>query len=296
MSPDPLLPVAGQRERLPGGVNPAADLRFFIGKHARRPRTDLEWFRHGEAAVLLEACQALKPRWAAFLLVCFTGGLRWGEATALHVGDIDWSRSRLHVQRTWSEDGGRIERTKDGEDRWVKLPASALEALRTQVEAMALEAQLNRWTHEQRRLVFPNGIGKVTRYGAFSEHVWRPLLTATKLPYRKPQAMRHSYATWLLEGGADIRWVQRQFGHATIAQTSDTYGHLESDRHEERVNLDEVLTPKRVPPRPNTSHPPPPEPRPNAQLLRIIEGEMVVEGKGFVDCALNSDATLARTT
>ncbi len=108
--------------------------------------------------------------------------------------------------------------------------------------------------------------------------------------------MRHSYATWLLEGGADIRWVQRQFGHATIAQTSDTYGHLESDRHEERVNLDEVLTPKRVPPRPNTSHPPPPEPRPNAQLLRIIEGEMVVEGKGFVDCALNSDATLARTT
>ena len=160
MSPDPLLPVAGQRERLPGGVNPAADLRFFIGKHARRPRTDLEWFRHGEAAVLLEACQALKPRWAAFLLVCFTGGLRWGEATALHVGDIDWSRSRLHVQRTWSEDGGRIERTKDGEDRWVKLPASALEALRTQVEAMALEAQLNRWTHEQRRLVFPNGSGR----------------------------------------------------------------------------------------------------------------------------------------
>jgi hypothetical protein len=40
----------------------------------------------------------------------------------------------------------------------------------------------------------PNSQGKVTRYGAFSEHVWRPLLTATKLPYRKPHAMRHSYA------------------------------------------------------------------------------------------------------
>jgi len=34
----------------------------------------------------------------------------------------------------------------------VKVPASALEALRAQVEAMALEPQLNRWTHEQRRL------------------------------------------------------------------------------------------------------------------------------------------------
>ena len=148
---------------------------------------------------------------------------------------------------------------------------------------MALEAQLNGWAHEQRRLVFPNSMGKVTRYGAFSEHVWQPLLAATKLPYRKPHAMRHSYATWLLEAGADIRWVQRQLGHATIAQTSDTYGHLESEQHEERVNLDELLTPKRVPPRPNTSHPPPPEPRPNSQLLRIIEGEIMVEGKGLVD-------------
>jgi integrase len=85
----------------------------------------------------------------------------------------------------------------------------------------------------------------VTRHGAFSEHVWQPLLTATKPPYRKPHAMRHSYATWLLEAGADIRSVQRQLGHAPIAQTSDTYGHLESDRHEARANLDEVLTPRR---------------------------------------------------
>jgi len=58
---------------------------------------------------------------------------------------------------------------------------------------------------------------------------------------------RRRGGAWLLEAGADIRWVQRQLGHATIAQTSDTYGHLESERHEERVNLDEVLTPKRVP-------------------------------------------------
>ena len=37
--------------------------------------------------------------------------------------------------------------------------------------------------------------GRVTRYGAFAEHVWKPLLSGAELPYRKPQGMRHSYAT-----------------------------------------------------------------------------------------------------
>ena len=55
--------------------------------------------------------------------------------------------------------------------------------------------------------------------GAFSEHVWQPLLAATKLPYRKPHAMRHSYATWFLEAGADIRWMQRQLGRVPIRPT-----------------------------------------------------------------------------
>jgi site-specific recombinase XerD len=39
----------------------------------------------------------------------------------------------------------------------------------------------------------------------------------------------------LLEGGADIRWVQRQLGHASIGQTADTYGHVQPERHEAAV-------------------------------------------------------------
>lgn len=88
--------------------------------------------------------------------------------------------------------------------------------------------------------------------------------------------------------------VRRQLGHTTIAQTSDTYGHLESERHEARVNLDEVLTPRRRPAASIYVPPSPPEPRPSAQLLRIMEGEMMVEGKEFVGHAFNNCALLAR--
>ena len=81
----------------------------------------------------------------------------------------------------------------------------------------------------------------VTRYGAFLELVWQPLLRAAKLPYRKPHAMRQSFATWMLEEGADLRYVRDQLGHASIEETEGTYGHLDLKRHEQRVDFDLVL-------------------------------------------------------
>src|SRR5438445_344654 len=92
------------------GPNPAADLKFFVGKQPSKKsrKRDLQWFRRDEAKLLLAACQAKLPRWYAFLRLCFGGGLRWGEATALERSDLDWTRGRVHVQRTWSEDGGRV--------------------------------------------------------------------------------------------------------------------------------------------------------------------------------------------
>lgn len=45
-------------------------------------------------------------------------------------------------------------------------------------------------------------------------------------------------------GVTDLRWVQNQLGHVTIAQTVDTYGHAQPDRHEAAVNgLDQYVTP-----------------------------------------------------
>ena len=176
-------------------------------------------------------------------MVGLGGGLRWGEITGLLRSDIDWARQRVHVQRTWSEDGGRIEPCKDGEARWVKLTPATVAALRAHCESMDLEGSLKRWTTDQRQLVFPNGVGRIGRYGAFHELVWRPLLTAAKLPYRKPHSMRHSYATWMREEGAYLRYVRDQMGHSSIDETEGTYGHLELERHEQRVDLDRVLRP-----------------------------------------------------
>jgi integrase len=228
------------------GPNPAGDLRHFVGKRAHRKARQgpAAFFAQEEAPQLVATARGLFPRWHTFILTGLLGGLRWGESAALRVTDIDdFNRGRIHVERTWSSKAGRIEAPKDHEGRFVKASPALLVALRAHLEAVVLEGQVQDWSAEQRALVFPNKAGRIMQYSSFIEDVWQPLLAKAGLPYRKYHSTRHTFATWLLSDGADLRWVQQQLGHASIAQTADTYGHVQPDRHESAVNaLDQYLS------------------------------------------------------
>jgi len=91
--------------------------------------------------------------------------------------------------------------------------------------------------------------------------------------------MRHSYATWMLEAGADLRWVKDQLGHASIEETEGTYGPLERERHERRVDLDAVLG--GVQPRPPASTLLGAGDATEGQLRDFLREDFMVEGKGF---------------
>jgi integrase len=84
------------------GPNPAADLKYFIGKGAHRKarRRIAAFFAQEEGPQLVNTARALFPRWHAFILTGLLAGLRWGESAALYRTDIDWKRGRIHVQRT----------------------------------------------------------------------------------------------------------------------------------------------------------------------------------------------------
>jgi integrase len=224
--------------------NPAADLKHFVGRGAHRQARERKavHFSQEEGPQLVATAKALCPRWAPFILTGLLAGLRWGESAALRRSDIDWRRGYLTVERTVSDKGRSIAACKDHEGRRVKASPALLAALRAHGEAMTLEGQVNGWNPDQRALVFPTSQGNVLRYSYFLEDVWQPLLAKAGLPYRKYHATRHTYATWLLEAGTDIRWVQGQMGHATIGQTADTYGHVQPERHEAAVTgLDRYL-------------------------------------------------------
>lgn len=217
------------------GPNPAGDLKHFVGKASRKgQKSHYPFFTPDEGPVLLAAARAFCPRWQPFIMTGLLAGLRWGEAAALRRTDVNLRRGTITLERTVSDRGAhwRIEPVKDYQFRTVKASPKLVAALQAHMEAMTLEGQVKEWDATARALVFPTAAGQLLPYPHFYQSIWRPLVRQSGLPYRKYHATRHTYATWLLEDGADIRWVSRQMGHATIKQTIDTYGHVQPERHE----------------------------------------------------------------
>ena len=150
------------------------------------------------------------------LMTLYGAGLRRSEACQLKVRDIDSQRMVL-----------RVEQGKGGRDREIPLSPTLLAALR----------QYYRWMRPKTYL-FPG-----TRHGwradapITSKVIWEAVhLAARKAGIDKrvtPHTLRHTYATHLLEAGADLRTIQLLLGHVKLEHTV-IYLHL-SQRHLQAV-------------------------------------------------------------
>jgi site-specific recombinase XerD len=146
------------------------------------------------------------------LLMLYGTGLRRSELLQLKVGDIDSRRMVV-----------RVERGKGGQGREVPLSATLLAALR----------EYYRWMRPQTYLFPGTQHGWRTDRPLTSKVVWdavRFAAHAAGIDRRvSPHTLRHSYATHLLEAGADLRTIQVLLGHADLTHTA-IYLHL-SPRH-----------------------------------------------------------------
>jgi integrase/recombinase XerD len=146
----------------------------------------------------------------AMLELLYATGLRVSELVSLELNDVNLETRVL------------IARGKGSKERLVPVGAPAAEAVRAYL-AGAREALL-RGRRSRHLFVTPRG-GRMTRQG-FGKIVARCARGAGIRRPISPHKLRHSFATHLLEGGADLRAVQAMLGHADVS-TTQIYTHVD---------------------------------------------------------------------
>jgi integrase/recombinase XerD len=195
--------------------NPAAAVAL-PRKHRRLPRT----LSPSEAERLIDAAAGTTPRTLrdrALVELLYGAGLRVSEAVGLGKTDVDLERRVVRATG------------KGSKERLVPIGRPAAEALRRYLARG--RPHLDR-RHRPELFLNAKG-GGLTRAGAFL--ILRRLAQKAGLDPERvhPHLLRHSFATHLLEGGADLRSVQEMLGHADLS-TTELYTHV-SDRRRRDV-------------------------------------------------------------
>lgn len=167
-----------------------------------------------------------------------TTGLRFGEAVALRVKDVDFLRRRINVTRnavTVKQDV-IIGTPKTGESRTVAVPADVLDALSVRAKGKGRDALL--WTRRYGSLLRTLG------HNSFFHNALRRLqVDDPEFPWLTPHGLRHVAAGLMVSSGANVKVLQRQLGHASAAMTLDRYADLfDEDLDGVAARMDEILT------------------------------------------------------
>ena len=160
-----------------------------------------------------ENSMALRMRDHAILEVLYSSGIRVGELTGIDIKDLDFSRCTMRVIG------------KGNKERVVPFGQPAKEALRSYLDKSRPEF-INEKSGDA---LFVGSRGKRLDTRQVRRIVTSAILRVEGAPDISPHDLRHSAATHMLEGGADLRIVQELLGHSSLA-TTQKYTHVTIER------------------------------------------------------------------
>lgn len=211
---------------------------------------EIRFFTHGEWA-LVRRC--IRSDVHLMVDVALMTGLRWGELSALRVGDLSWQTGEdavlnVHVVRAWSKRNAEFDTspirfgegetvrhklgpTKNRKDRWVQIAGAVAETIRQSASGKPQDAYL-----------FTTKMGNPWRYEDFHSDRWDPAIRLAKqhglAKHGTFHMLRHTYVVWLLADGENLPVISVRLGHAGIQITMDRYGGL--------LDLHDAATAKRM--------------------------------------------------
>lgn len=188
----------------------------------------------------LDALADEAGRYRSLVLLLGMVGLRWGEAAALRVGDIDFLRRRITLHRNAVRVGAEthVGTLKTGENRTVALPVPVVEALAKSCVGKDHGDLI--WAGRDGGHLGPPSSHDSWLSGAVDRcitaadeqrraerkaHPKRDPVTPV-FPRVTAHALRHTAASLAISAGANVKAVQKMLGHASAAMTLDTYADL----------------------------------------------------------------------
>jgi integrase/recombinase XerC len=156
----------------------------------------------------------LAARDKAMLEVLYSSGIRVSELVELEMADMDLQEGVLRV------------RGKGRKDRLTPIGSQAIKALQRYFELRTADPKLQQLTAGR---VFLNKHGQSLSTRSVRRKLDKYLVQAGLDPGISPHTLRHSFATHLLNNGADLRSVQELLGHQSLS-TTQIYTHLSTGR------------------------------------------------------------------
>lgn len=149
----------------------------------------------------------------AIVELLYATGARVSEVCGLDLEDLDFHRNTIRVLG------------KGNKERMIPMGTPAVKALNTYIN----DARSLLLNDKSARALFLGARGKRIDQRAVRTIVYEALSALEGVERMGPHALRHSAATHLLEGGADLRTVQEILGHSSLA-TTQIYTHVSTER------------------------------------------------------------------
>lgn len=171
-----------------------------------------------EAEKIGKPVDGLLVRWQAYT------GCRIGESLALKVGDVDADRRRARIGRTWTDDGhggSMLGTPKNGKARNIAIPRFLMPQIKAQMDGMGDDDWLFRATR-----------GGNVWTNTWRTRIWNKAVKAAGMEDAGVtiHSLRHTYASFAITQGADVKTLQMQLGHSSPSITLNTYTALWPER------------------------------------------------------------------
>lgn len=193
---------------------------------------EMSFLTHENIDAVLNYTQENYPDFYPLLITAIYSGLRRGEILGLTWNCVNFEKSTIKVKQTLHRGKLSTPKTKNSA-REIKVPQKLIEVLKD-LKTKSKPNELN--------LVFSQSNGKFLDADNMIKRRFNKILDGAGVPRVRFHDLRHTYASLLLAKDLNIKYIQKQMGHANFEITMNTYAHLMPEVYEKSEKaIDELI-------------------------------------------------------